>query len=84
MKEGADMLMVKPGMAYLDIVRQTKDRVSRPHLYFHPNLTLVLIKHGPHHAYSHPTFHIQNRLAPSAGQNLRYGKPWQQKSACVQ
>lgn len=27
-REGADMLMVKPGMAYLDIVRQTKDRVS--------------------------------------------------------
>lgn len=25
MKEGADMLMVKPGVAYLDIVRQTKD-----------------------------------------------------------
>ncbi|XP_074618719.1 delta-aminolevulinic acid dehydratase-like isoform X1 [Acropora palmata] len=25
-KEGADMLMVKPGMAYLDIVRQTKDK----------------------------------------------------------
>jgi len=24
--EGADMLMVKPGMAYLDIVRQTKDQ----------------------------------------------------------
>lgn len=24
-EEGADMLMVKPGMAYLDIVRQTKD-----------------------------------------------------------
>ena len=26
-KEGADMLMVKPGMAYLDVVRQTKDKV---------------------------------------------------------
>ncbi|CAD5118922.1 DgyrCDS7597 [Dimorphilus gyrociliatus] len=25
-KEGADMLMVKPGLAYLDIVRQTKDK----------------------------------------------------------
>lgn len=29
-EEGADMLMVKPGMAYLDIVRQTKDMF--PHL----------------------------------------------------
>ena len=27
MKEGADIVMVKPGMPYLDIVRQTKDRV---------------------------------------------------------
>lgn len=26
-REGADFLMVKPGMAYLDIVRQTKDKV---------------------------------------------------------
>ena len=28
MTEGADIVMVKPGMPYLDIVRQTKDRVS--------------------------------------------------------
>ena len=28
MEEGADMLMVKPGMAYLDIVRDVKERVS--------------------------------------------------------
>ncbi len=27
-EEGADMLMVKPGMAYLDIVRDVKKRVS--------------------------------------------------------
>ena len=26
-REGADMLMVKPGMAYLDIVRDTKNKV---------------------------------------------------------
>jgi len=26
-KEGADLLMVKPGMAYLDLVRQIKDKV---------------------------------------------------------
>jgi porphobilinogen synthase len=25
-EEGADMLMVKPGLAYLDIVKQTKDK----------------------------------------------------------
>ena len=27
MAEGADMLMVKPGMPYLDIVREVKDKV---------------------------------------------------------
>ena len=27
--EGADMLMVKPGLAYLDLVRETKNR--HPH-----------------------------------------------------
>ncbi|XP_068694921.1 delta-aminolevulinic acid dehydratase-like [Montipora foliosa] len=33
-KEGADIVMVKPGMAYLDIVRQTKDKF--------PNLPLAI------------------------------------------
>lgn len=32
--EGADMLMVKPGLPYLDIVRETKDK--------HPNLPLFI------------------------------------------
>lgn len=27
-REGADMLMVKPGMPYLDMVREVKDKVS--------------------------------------------------------
>ena len=27
MKEGADMLMVKPGLPYLDVVCKTKDKV---------------------------------------------------------
>ena len=27
MREGADMLMVKPGLPYLDIVREVKDKV---------------------------------------------------------
>jgi porphobilinogen synthase len=30
--EGADMVMVKPGMPYLDIVREVKDRIRRPDL----------------------------------------------------
>ena len=28
-REGADMLMVKPGLPYLDIVREVKDKVSK-------------------------------------------------------
>ena len=30
MEEGADIIMVKPALAYLDIVRQVRDRVARP------------------------------------------------------
>ena len=30
MEEGADIIMVKPALAYLDIVRQVRDRVDRP------------------------------------------------------
>ncbi|KAK2566957.1 Delta-aminolevulinic acid dehydratase [Acropora cervicornis] len=37
-KEGADMVMVKPGMAYLDIVRQTKDKF--------PDLPLAIYQAG--------------------------------------
>lgn len=29
-EEGADMIMVKPALAYLDIVRQARDRFSLP------------------------------------------------------
>ena len=58
MREGADMLMVKPGMAYLDIVRQTKDRVSshlslssQPHVW-PGKTTTCLVKF-----YAHPISH---------------------------
>ena len=30
--EGADMVMVKPGMPYLDLVRRVKERFARAHL----------------------------------------------------
>jgi porphobilinogen synthase len=30
LEEGADMVMVKPGMPYLDIVRRVKDRFGAP------------------------------------------------------
>lgn len=34
-EEGADMLMVKPGMAYLDLVRQTKDKFPNHPLFIY-------------------------------------------------
>ncbi|XP_063614144.1 delta-aminolevulinic acid dehydratase-like isoform X1 [Penaeus indicus] len=34
-EEGADMLMVKPGISYLDIVRQTKDRYPQYPLFIY-------------------------------------------------
>jgi delta-aminolevulinic acid dehydratase/porphobilinogen synthase len=36
--EGADMLMVKPGLAYLDLVRDIKDR--------HPDLPMFIYQVG--------------------------------------
>lgn len=38
-KEGADMLMVKPGLAYLDIVKTTKEKVREI------QITLIKFKH---------------------------------------
>lgn len=34
-EEGADMVMIKPGMPYLDLVREVKDRVSVPVAVYH-------------------------------------------------
>ena len=41
-EEGADMIMVKPGMAYLDIVRDLKNQVQKTHNnpYIHTTLCL--------------------------------------------
>ena len=41
MEEGADMLMVKPGMAYLDVVRDVKQRVCTMLLSWQPILMLM-------------------------------------------
>jgi porphobilinogen synthase len=34
-EEGADMVMVKPGIAYLDIVREVKNAVNVPVTVYH-------------------------------------------------
>jgi porphobilinogen synthase len=42
--EGADMVMVKPGMPYLDIVRRVKDRSARPTFVYHVSGEYAMLK----------------------------------------
>ncbi len=43
-EEGADMVMVKPGIAYLDIVREVKNAVDLPITVFHVSGEYAMIK----------------------------------------
>lgn len=43
-EEGADMVMVKPGTAYLDIVREIKDQVNVPVCVYHVSGEYAMIK----------------------------------------
>ena len=43
-EEGADMVMVKPGIAYLDIVREVKNAVNVPITVFHVSGEYAMIK----------------------------------------
>ena len=43
-EEGADMVMVKPGIAYLDIVREVKNAVNVPVTVFHVSGEYTMIK----------------------------------------
>ena len=45
-KEGADMVMVKPGMIYLDIIKQIKDNFKIPVLAYQVSGEYSLIKNG--------------------------------------
>jgi porphobilinogen synthase len=42
--EGADMVMVKPGIAYLDIVREVKNAVNVPVTVYHVSGEYAMIK----------------------------------------
>jgi porphobilinogen synthase len=42
--EGADMIMVKPGMPYLDIVRRVKDAFSMPTLVYQVSGEYAMLK----------------------------------------
>lgn len=43
-QEGADMVMVKPGLPYLDIVRAVRDRVNIPVLVYHVSGEYAMLK----------------------------------------
>jgi len=43
-EEGADFLMVKPGLAYLDIVRQIRDRFDQPLVVYNVSAEYAMVK----------------------------------------
>ena len=45
-KEGADMVMVKPGMPYLDIIQKIKENFKIPVLAYQVSGEYSLIKNG--------------------------------------
>ena len=45
-KEGADMVMVKPGLPYLDIIKKVKDNFKIPVLAYQVSGEYSLIKNG--------------------------------------
>ncbi|MCW8854197.1 MAG: porphobilinogen synthase [Gammaproteobacteria bacterium] len=44
LKEGADMVMIKPGMPYLDIVRRIKDEFGAPTYVYHVSGEYAMLK----------------------------------------
>jgi porphobilinogen synthase len=44
LQEGADMVMIKPGMPYLDIVRRIKDSFGAPTLVYHVSGEYAMLK----------------------------------------
>ncbi len=44
LEEGADMVMVKPGLPYLDIVRRVKDQFGAPTFVYHVSGEYVMLK----------------------------------------
>ena len=45
MSEGADMLMVKPGLAYLDLVRETKDAFPSLPMFIYQVSRIIVLYH---------------------------------------
>ena len=45
-KEGADMVMVKPGLPYLDIIKKVKDNFKIPVMAYQVSGEYSLLEHG--------------------------------------
>ena len=44
LEEGADIIMIKPALAYLDIVRMARDRINRPIAVYNVSGEYAMIK----------------------------------------
>ena len=51
MREGADMLMVKPGLPYLDIVRDITDSCPLPVFAYHVSGEYAMLKAASQHKW---------------------------------
>ena len=51
LEEGADMVMVKPGMPYLDIVRRVKDEFGAPTFVYQVSGEYAMIMAAAHHGW---------------------------------
>jgi porphobilinogen synthase len=68
-EEGADMVMVKPGIAYLDIVREVKNAVNVPVTVYHVSGEYAMIK-AAERGWFHDTMMEQLMCIKRAGASL--------------
>ena len=78
-QEGADMLMVKPGMPYLDIVRRIKDQFNIPLFVYQVSGEYAMMQAAILNGWLNESVIIESLLAcKRAGANgiLTYAAPW--------
>jgi len=51
LEEGADMIMVKPALSYLDIIRQVRDRVDVPVVAYNVSAEYSMVKAAAHNGW---------------------------------
>ncbi len=71
--EGADCLIVKPGLMYLDIVSKVKEKTSLPIISYHVSGEYVMQKLSAHHGYlddKQSTFEIMHSFIRAGCSNV--------------